>query len=217
MHRGHRRPRGYFCGGQRKQFQRRRRDHAERALSGDEQIAQVVTGVVLTQTAQTVPDFTLRRHHFEPETQLTRITKTQHRHAACVGRKIAANGARTFRRQRQRKQPPRLTRRVLHRLQNTTRVHRHRVVQCINATHPIHARQRQHQRVARRIWRCRPGHAGVTALRHDRHALRGTPAHDDCHILRRVRLRHRDGAARPALAPIGHKRCDIRSIGEQAA
>ena len=43
------------------QLQRRRGDDAERAFAADEQVAQVVAGVVLAQAAQAVPDLALRR------------------------------------------------------------------------------------------------------------------------------------------------------------
>ena len=55
------RERGQLRRGQRMQLQRRRGDDAQRAFAADEQVAQVVAGVVLAQPAQAVPDLALRR------------------------------------------------------------------------------------------------------------------------------------------------------------
>lgn len=52
-------------GRQRMQLHHGGRDDAERAFRADEQIAQVVAGVVLAQSAQAVPDLALRRHDLE--------------------------------------------------------------------------------------------------------------------------------------------------------
>ena len=53
--------------GLRKQLEYRRGDDAERAFGADEQVAQVVAGVVLAQAAQAVPDLALRRDDFQAQ------------------------------------------------------------------------------------------------------------------------------------------------------
>ena len=51
------------------QGQRRRGDDRQRALAADQQVAQVVAGVVLAQAGQAVPDVPAGRHRFEPQAQ----------------------------------------------------------------------------------------------------------------------------------------------------
>ncbi len=45
----------------------------------DEELLQVVAGVVLAQAAQPVPDAAVGEHHFEPEHEVARIAIAQHR------------------------------------------------------------------------------------------------------------------------------------------
>ena len=69
----------------REQLQHRRGDDAERALGADEQLLEVVAGVVLAQAAQAVPDAPVGQHDLEAEHELARVAEAQHRGAAGVG------------------------------------------------------------------------------------------------------------------------------------
>ena len=89
----------------RKQFQRRRGDDAERAFGADEQVAQIVAGIVLLQLRQPVQNAAVGQHHFEPERHLARHAIGQRGGAAGIGGEIAADGAASLRAERQRKQP----------------------------------------------------------------------------------------------------------------
>jgi hypothetical protein len=71
-------------------------NHPQRALRANEQVAQVVAGVVLAQTRQAVPDLALRGDHLQPQTQLAGVAVAQHLGAARVGAQVAANGATAF-------------------------------------------------------------------------------------------------------------------------
>ena len=101
-----RRQRDRRLGRPRKQLQRRRSDDAERAFRADEQIAQVVAGVVLLQGAQPSHTRPVGGHHLEPERQRARVAVGQHADAAGVGRQHAADLAAAFRRQAQRESRP---------------------------------------------------------------------------------------------------------------
>ena len=92
-HKGHREEGRLDRARRREQLQARRRDHPERALGADEQVAQVVAGVVLAQALEAVPHLALRRDHFEAQAQVARIAVAHHLRAACVGAQVAANGA----------------------------------------------------------------------------------------------------------------------------
>ena len=104
--------------GLREQLQRRGGDDAERAFAADEQVAQVVAGVVLAQPAQAVPDLAVGGDDLEAEAQVARRAVAQHLRAAGVGRQIAADRATAFGRQAEREQQAGVGGRLLHRLQD---------------------------------------------------------------------------------------------------
>ena len=69
----------------REQLQRRRRDEAQAAFGADEEMLEVVAGIVLAQGAQAVPDATVGEDHFEAEGEFAGIAVAQDLHAAGVG------------------------------------------------------------------------------------------------------------------------------------
>ena len=79
------------CGGLRKQAEHRGRNDAQRALRTDEHLFHIVAGIVLAQSAQTVPDAAVWQHHLEPHDQRSCIAIAQHLNAAGVGRDVAAD------------------------------------------------------------------------------------------------------------------------------
>ena len=64
---GHQRRRA--CARRREELQHGGRDDAERSFGADEQVLEVVAGVVLAQAAQSVPDATVGQHDFQPHAQ----------------------------------------------------------------------------------------------------------------------------------------------------
>jgi hypothetical protein len=104
LERGHGRPGGEADLGQRVELHRRGGDDAQRAFAADHQVAQVVTGVVLAQARQAIPDVALRRHHLQPQAQVAGIAVAHHLGAAGIGAQVAADGATALGRQAQRKQ-----------------------------------------------------------------------------------------------------------------
>ena len=86
-----RRHRGHHGGRPRMQLQRRRRDDRQRPFAADEEIAQVVAGVVLAQARKAVPDAAFGSDGLEAEAQLARVAVAQHLRAAGVGREVAAD------------------------------------------------------------------------------------------------------------------------------
>ena len=75
----------------REEFQRRGGDHAQRAFGSDEQVFQIVPGVVFSEPRQPVPDLAIGQHGLQPQTQIARIAITKHARAACVGGEVTAN------------------------------------------------------------------------------------------------------------------------------
>src|SRR5699024_5921207 len=66
---------------------------AQGALAANEEIAQIVSSVVLAKAAQAVPDFALGRDDFKPQREITRIAIAQDLRPACIGGQIAPYGA----------------------------------------------------------------------------------------------------------------------------
>ena len=87
----------------REELQHRGGDDAERAFGADEELLQVVAGVVLAQAAQAVPDAAVGKHDLDAQRQLARVAEAQHRGAAGVGRQVAADRAAALGGERQRK------------------------------------------------------------------------------------------------------------------
>ncbi len=77
----------------REQPQHGRGDDAERSLRTDEELLQVVAGIVLHEAAQAVPDLAGRQHHLQPEHQAPRVAVGEHRRAAGIGGDVAADAA----------------------------------------------------------------------------------------------------------------------------
>ena len=143
-------------------------DDAQRAFGADEQVLQVVAGIVLAQAAQAVPDTSVRQHHFQPQHQIARIAVAQHAVAAGVGGQVAADLAIVQGcRQLEREQAVMLLCHRTHVGQDATRLDGHGVIYRINGANALHARQVQHDLPA-----CCQGNAptaqtGVATLRHD--------------------------------------------------
>jgi hypothetical protein len=220
--RGHR-DEGHRLGGRhREQLQCGAGDDAQGAFAADEQVAQVVAGVVLAQAAQPVPHLTLDGHHFQAQAEFARVAVAQHLHATGVGGQVAADGAAALRRQAQREQPAGVTRGLLHLQQREPRVGNQGVVQRIDAAQAVHAPQREHQRITPLIGGAAARQAGVAALRHHGYAVRVAPAQHGRHVGGAVGLGHGDGTPGPLAAPVGQEgghvgRLGVQSPGEGAA
>src|SRR6266705_2221756 len=92
--------------GQGKELQDRRRDHAERSFGTDEELLQVIAGVVLAQAAQALPHLPGGQHDLESQREFAGIAVAQYRGAARVGGKIAADFATAFGRKAQGEEAP---------------------------------------------------------------------------------------------------------------
>ena len=163
----------------------------------DEELLQVVAGIVLAQAAQPVPHRAVRQHHFEPERQIARVAVAQHGDAAGIGREIAADLAAALGAEAQGEEPVGLRRGALHLgedragLDGDGEIRRRRARargSCGRGSARCRARPRRGTRAA--------AQAGIAALRVDRHARRGAEPHD-----RRRLRRSRPGARTSRAAP----------------
>ncbi|MNS91422.1 hypothetical protein D3C72_1255140 [compost metagenome] len=78
------------------ELQRRRRDDAQRALGSDEQLLQVIAGVVLAQALQAVEHLTVGHDGLDAQHQVAHHAVAQDGGAAGIGRDDAADGGRAF-------------------------------------------------------------------------------------------------------------------------
>ena len=104
LRRGHADERGLDRTGARKQLQHRGGDDAERAFGADENVPQIVAGVVLLQLVEPVQHASVGKHDFKAEHKVARDAVSERAGAAGIGREVAADGATALGAERQRKQ-----------------------------------------------------------------------------------------------------------------
>jgi hypothetical protein len=96
------------------QLQYRGGNDAERALGADENVLEVVAGVVLSKAAQAVPYAAIRKHDFEPEDLLASVAVAKHIYAPGVRREDASDLAAALGCERHGEIAPRALGRLLH-------------------------------------------------------------------------------------------------------
>ena len=189
-------------------------DDAERALRADEQLGEVVAGVVLAEPAQPVPHPAVGQHDLEAEHQLAGHAVAQHRGAAGVGREVAADGAAALGAQRHREEPVDLLGRRLHVGQHDAGVDGDGAGDRVDLAHAAHPAEGEHDLAARRVGHPAADQPGVAALRHDRHARRGAGRDDRGHLLGRARPDHREGPPGVGAGPVDDVRRDVGVLGQ---
>ena len=197
-----------------KQLDRRRGDDAERALAADEQLLQIVAGVVLAQAPEPVPDAPVGQHHLDSQGEFAGIAVAQHRDAAGIGRNVAADLAAAFRTEAQRKQPVDRGRRLVQVGEDAAGLDGHREVDRIDRAYPVHPAECQHDIIAVRGRDPAADQPGIAALRHDRQPGLSTNLDDRGHLRRRTRPH--DEPCRPAIKPprLGEIRLHVPRIGD---
>ena len=198
----------------RKELQHRGRDDAQRALGADEELLEIVPGIVLAQSAQPVPDAAIGEDHFDAQNELPRVAETKHRGAARVRGKIAANRATPFGGQRQREQQAVLLRRLLDGGQGNSRLDGQRRIFGVDGANAVHPGERQDDGIALVVRRRAAALARVAALRDDRHPKIGARAHHRRDLVRAARAHDGKRATVIAATPIGDIGSDVGGDGE---
>ena len=158
---------------------------AQRAFRPDEQIFQVVTGIVLLQLVEVVEHAAVGEHDLESERVRAGNTVGNGRDPAGVGREIAADGAGALRRQQLRIEPVGVRRRFTRALQRHAGFHRHSVGDRVHVPYFVEPRQRQYDfAVVRDLSADQPG---VAALRHDCRLSFVGELCDGCNLRQRTR------------------------------
>ena len=92
-------PRGHPLLGPGKELEHCAGDNPQGPFCAHEQMFEVVTGVVLPQAIQAVPNTPIGEHHFQPKHKITHVAVANDVNAACVRGQVSANPAGAFRAQ----------------------------------------------------------------------------------------------------------------------
>ena len=87
------------------QFQGRGCNHTQGALGPDQQLLQVVAGIVLAEPFEAVEDLAVRHHGLNAEDQIAHHAVAEHGGAAGIGRNDPADGGRAFGGEAEREKP----------------------------------------------------------------------------------------------------------------
>ena len=180
--------------GLREELENRCGDDAQRPLRTDEEVLQIVAGIVFFQLAQIVQHLAGRQHDFETEAEFARIAIGQHAGAASVGRKIAADLAGALRGERKGKKPIRLICDLVQLIEDDAGFHRYRIGERIDLAYAVQPRERQHYPVAGPVRHLAANQSGVAALRHNRRPRLGGKLHNLADFLDTSRPQHQRGA-----------------------
>ena len=179
-----------FCLGETKELQRRRRrfegddrrfafgrrwkelearcsNNSKRTFRANKEIAQVVPGVVLFESPQSMRDAAVGKNGFEPKRQIACISVGEDGRAAGVCSKHAADLCAAFGCETQRKETAGFFRRVLGFEQRDTGFDDHRAAGRIDVAYFLEARERKHDFVAVERWNLSADKAGIATLRND--------------------------------------------------
>ena len=201
----------------RHQSQHRGGDDAERALGADEQVLEIVAGIVLLELVEIVQHAPVGEHHLDAERVRARDAVGERGGAAGIGGEIAADGAGALRRQQLRIEPVHGRRRLARPQQRHAGLAGHGIGDRIDLADAVEAVERQHDLA---VLRDLPAdQAGIAALRNDRgrgvvreledfgdlgdrarpQHHRGMSAKHVAHLdeIRRLRLRIGDGVLLP--------------------
>ena len=146
--------------------QHRRGDHAQRAFGADEQVLQIVAGVVLLQLVEIVEDAPVGEHHLDAQYMGPRDAVSERLGAAGIGRKVAADGAGSFRRQQLRVEAIDRGGRLARALQGDAGLAGDGVRRRVDLADAVEARERQDDLIVEGDLPA--DEAGIAALRHDR-------------------------------------------------
>ncbi len=184
----------------------------ERALGADEQVFQVVAGVVLAQAAQAVPQAAVGQYDLQAEAEFARIAIAQHLHSTGIGGEIAADGGGAFGGKREREEAAGAGGGFLHRSQRAAGFDGQGVVVGVDGANAVEAGE-AHQHFAADGGGATT-QARVAALRHNRNAGGGTGLHDSRNFFGSARLDYAKRLPGVTAAPVGAIRGNVEGGGE---
>ena len=161
-------------GWRRHQRQAGRGNNAKRALSPDDQIDQIIAGIVFLQRWQQVHHLAGGGHHLQPEAQMPRIAIAHNIQPACIGAERAANLRGTLGPEHQRKHQRFRGGNGVQLFDDTAGLGHHEAAGSIHLAHSFHPFQRQQHDILPGRCNCPAGKAGIAAKGNDRGFRLGT-------------------------------------------
>ncbi len=186
-----------------KELQDGRRDDFERSLRADEEILEVIAGIVFFQLGKTGVDASVGKHGLDAEHEIARGAIGDDARAAGVGGEIAADGAGALGGEGEGKQAADAIGFFPGRGEHHAGLDRHRAGGEVDVAQGPHALQRKHDRPV--LWRgdLAADKAGIAALRHDGRARRAAKPDDGGDLRRRAGTDDAERAAPEQVARLG--------------
>ncbi len=185
-------------GQEREQLQAGGGDHAKRPLGPDEQLLEVIAGVVLPQPLEAVEHLAVGQHRFHAQDEVAHGPVAQHRRAARVGRDQAADRGRTLRGQRKGKASADRLRRFVHHRQGDAGLRDDHVISGLDLPNGAQPVQRQQDLP---LGDLAGDQAGVATLGSHRRPGLGADADHGADVLDRPRQHQQGRHAAPAVTP----------------
>ena len=179
--------------GRRKQFQHRGGDDAERALGADEEVLEVVAGVVLLELVEEVQHAAVGQHDFDPDHEIAGDAIGERVGAAGIGGEVAADGAAALGAERQREQAVGGGGGLLRLHQHHPGLAGHGAGRRIDLADAVEPGQREHDLAVEGDLAA--DQAGIAALGHDRRRGRVGELEDRGDLRDRSRPQHQRRAA----------------------
>jgi hypothetical protein len=192
-------------------------DDAERALTADKELLQIIAGIVLAQPPQPIPDPPVGQYDLEAQGQFAGIAIAQYRDAAGVGRQVAADLAAPLGTKAQREQPVGRGGGLLQIGEDAPGLDRHRKIDRVDRADMIHAAERQNDVVPVLGRDPAANEAGVAALRHDRQFRFGADPHHLGHLRGRSRADDEPGGTPVEAARLDEIGFLVLRVGDPAA
>ena len=209
-------PRGGARGRDGNEAQAGRRHDSQRALGAAQQVAQVVTAVVLLQRRQTVEDATVGQHRLDSRDQRAHRAVAQHLRAAGVGRDEPSDRRRPLAAEGQRKAQPVGEHGIVEILEHHAGLDDRQPCRRVDGADAVEPPGAEQQLRAGRVGSCAADHAAVAALRHDRGTGLAAQPHRRRHLFGRGGRQHRRRGAVIFAAPVGQPRRENLGIGHEA-
>ena len=162
-----------------------------------------------------MPNASVRKHGFESEREIACVAVGENGGAAGIRRQHAADRCAAFRRQTERKQPPRALGRMLRLGQRHACFDDHRAARRVDVTNLFHAGQRQHDLIAGRRWNLAADEPRIPTLRDDADSFVVRESQNARDFVRRLGAQHNRRLARIAVTPFAEIRRLVVRAGQR--
>ena len=177
--------------------------HGERSLGSNDQMAQVVSDVILAQAARSIDDLARGRDVFEAENEIAGHAVAHDVDPTRIGRDDPADPARALAAEADREQAACIRCRILEMGEDAARFRHEGVADRIDGADGLHPLEGQNHRRPGVVRGRRARQPGMTALRNDRGSRAGGPAHQLRDLGKLAGTRQAQRLAVKTPAPVG--------------